>query len=170
MRLIYIHQYFVTNEGTSATRSYDVSRYLVEMGHEVTMITGVHDQSSLPRMPWYRLFQTHHIDGIRVVACNAYYSNSLNVIWRTWSWLKFAMLATWAAIRVKKPDLIFATSTPPTVGIPGRIAAGLKGIHYIFEVRDLWPEDLLRRRAHESAGFNTSAGKCWSRSATRRRP
>lgn len=157
MKLIYIHQYFVTNEGTSATRSYDVSRYLVQMGHEVTMITGVHDQSSLPRMPWYRLYQTHHIDGIRVIACNAWYSNSLSVVGRTWAWLKFAMLATWAALRVKDADLIFATSTPPTVGIPGRIAASLKGIHYIFEVRDLWPEDLLAA-GRMKPGFQS---KCW---------
>lgn len=143
MRLIYIHQYFVTNEGTSATRSYDVSRYLIDMGHQVTMITGVHDQSSLPRMPWYRLFQTHHIDGIRVIACNAWYANRLPVTGRMWAWLKFAMLATWAALRAGKADLIFATSTPPTVGIPGRLAAALKRIPYVFEVRDLWPEDLI---------------------------
>ncbi len=30
-----------------------------------------------------------------------------------------------------------------TVGIPGRIGAAIKGVPYIFEVRDLWPEDLL---------------------------
>ncbi len=143
MRLIYIHQYFVTNEGTSGTRSYDVSRHLVEMGHDVTIITGVHDQSSLPRMPWYRLFQRHEIDGIHVIACNAWYSNSLKVTGRLWSWLKFALLATMACLRVRKPDLIFATSTPPTVGIPGRIGAALKGVPYVFEVRDLWPEDLI---------------------------
>lgn len=143
MRLIYIHQYFVTNEGTSGTRSYDVAKYLVSMGHEVTLITGVHDQSSLPRLPWYRFFQVHNIDGIRVVACNAWYSNSLTVRGRMWSWLKFAKLATWTALRAGKADLIFATSTPPTVGIPGRIAAALKGIPYVFEVRDLWPEDLI---------------------------
>ena len=57
MKLIYIHQYFVTNEGTTGTRSYDVSRYLVEMGWQVTVITGLHDQSSFARMPWWRLIR-----------------------------------------------------------------------------------------------------------------
>jgi glycosyltransferase involved in cell wall biosynthesis len=143
MRLIYIHQYFVTNEGTSGTRSYDVSKYLVKMGHEVTMICGLHDQSSLPAMPWYRLFHTQMIDGIKVIVCNAYYSNKLKVPARLWCWAKFAILATFAGIRQRSPDLIFATSTPLTVGIPGRLAARIQKVPYVFEVRDLWPEDLL---------------------------
>ncbi len=143
MKLIYIHQYFVTNEGTSGTRSYDVSKYLVQMGHRVTMITGLHDQAGLARLPWWRLFAEQDIDGIRVVTCNSYYSNKLRVPGRMWAWLKFAMLATWVCLRTKGADLIFATSTPPTVGIPARIGSALKGIPYVFEVRDLWPEDLL---------------------------
>lgn len=143
MNLIYIHEYFVTNEGTSGTRSYDVSKYLVKMGHRVTMICGLHEQAGLARLPWWRLFAEQEIDGIRVITCNAYYSNKLRVVARMWAWMKFAMLATWICLRTKGADLIFATSTPPTVGIPGRIGAALKGIPYVFEVRDLWPEDLL---------------------------
>jgi glycosyltransferase involved in cell wall biosynthesis len=143
MNLIYIHEYFVTNEGTSGTRSYDVAKYLVQWGHQVTMITGLHDQSGLTRLPWWRLFAEQDIDGIRVVTCNAYYSNKLRVHRRMWAWLKFAILATWVCLRTKGADLIFATSTPPTVGIPARIGSALKRIPYVFEVRDLWPEDLL---------------------------
>ncbi len=143
MKIAYIHQHFVTNEGTSGTRSYDVSRYLVEMGHEVTMICGLHDQSSLPRMAWWRLFRTQYIDGIKVVACNAYYSNKLGVAARLWCFAKFTMLALLACLRERRLDLIFATSTPLTVGISGRVGAALKRVPYVFEVRDLWPEDLL---------------------------
>ena len=143
MKLIYIHQYFVTNEGTSGTRSYDVSKYLVGMGHQVTMICGVHDQSGLTPPPWWRPFRTEWIDGIKVIVCNANYSNKLRVPGRLWCWLKFAALATIACFREGDADLVFATSTPLTVGIPGRIAAGVLGIPYVFEVRDLWPEDLL---------------------------
>ena len=143
MKLIYIHQYFVTNEGTSGTRSYDVSKYLVEMGHQVTMICGVHDQSSLAPPPWWKLSRTEWIDGIKVVICRAHYSNKLKVPARLWCWMKFAAIATIGCLRERCADLIFATSTPPTVGIPARIASAILRIPYVFEVRDLWPEDLL---------------------------
>jgi len=143
MRLIYIHQYFVTNDGTSGTRSYDIGKYLVEMGQKVTMICGLHDQSSLLPMPWWRLLRHEQIDGIDVIVCNAQYSNKHSVPRRLWAWFKFALLATYACLRERSTDLIFATSTPLTVGIPARLAAAVKRIPYVFEVRDLWPEDLL---------------------------
>ena len=143
MKLIYIHQHFVTNEGTSGTRSYDVSRMLVQMGWQVTMICGLHDQGGGRPIPFWKFWRVERIDGIKVVRCNAFYSNSLGVPARLWSFVKFAILSTLAAVLERRADLIFATSTPLTVGIPGRIGAALKRIPYVFEVRDLWPEDLL---------------------------
>jgi glycosyltransferase involved in cell wall biosynthesis len=143
MKLTYINQHFVTNEGTSGTRTYDVSRYLVQMGHEVTIVCGLHDQSNLKRMPFWRLYRTEQIDGIKVRICNAYYSNKQRVPARLWAFAKFALVASLVTVLERRSDLIFATSTPLTVGIPGRIGAAIKGIPYVFEVRDLWPEDLL---------------------------
>jgi lipopolysaccharide/colanic/teichoic acid biosynthesis glycosyltransferase len=35
--------------------------------------------------------------------------------------------------------VIFATSTPLTVGVPAALISRLRGIPYVFEVRDLWP-------------------------------
>ncbi len=143
MKIIYIHQHFVTSEGSSGTRSYDVSKHLVEMGHEVTVICGLHEQSGLPPAPWWKLFTTLDFAGVKVVICGAYYSNKQTVPARLWSFLKFALLAALVCVKERSVDLIFATSTPLTVGIPGRLGAAIKRIPYVFEVRDLWPEDLL---------------------------
>jgi glycosyltransferase involved in cell wall biosynthesis len=37
-------------------------------------------------------------------------------------------------------DVLFATTTPLTAGIPGILARWLRGKPFVFEVRDLWPE------------------------------
>src|SRR5690606_17627908 len=39
-----------------------------------------------------------------------------------------------------KYDLVFATTTPLTAGIPGIFARWLRNKPFVFEVRDLWPE------------------------------
>ncbi len=143
MRLLYIHQHFISGDGFGPNRSYDVSRYLVRMGHEVIMICGVYWQSGLEEMPWWRQFRVDRIDGIKVVVCNVKYHNKMRVPARMWAFLKFMILATAAALWQRKVDLVFATSTPTTVGVPGRVSANLKRVPYVFEVRDLWPEDLL---------------------------
>jgi glycosyltransferase involved in cell wall biosynthesis len=40
----------------------------------------------------------------------------------------------------EKYDVLFATTTPLTAGLPGIFARWLKGQVFVFEVRDLWPE------------------------------
>jgi hypothetical protein len=135
MHLIYIHQHFCTNEGSSGTRSLDVSRHLVEMGHKVTMICGRADNSGLPEMPWYRLFQRIRIDNFDVIACNVRYANEMGSIARTAAYVYFSLLACLAGLFVRKADLVFATSTPLSVAIPGIFLRRMKRVPMVFEVR-----------------------------------
>jgi glycosyltransferase involved in cell wall biosynthesis len=108
------------------------------------MISGIYDTSGLEPMPWYKLFRREIVDGIELTACNVVSSNKFSAVKRAIGYLWFVVLATIAAIRINKPDLIFATSTPLTVGIPGYIAARCKRVPFVFEVRDIWPESFIR--------------------------
>lgn len=144
MKIIYIHQHFMTNRGFGGTRSYDVAKYMVKAGHQVHMITGIYDTSGLEPMGWYQLFRKENLDGIDVTVCNVPYSNEYSSIRRMWAFLWFAFLATIAALSLRKIHLVFATSTPLTVGIAGYIAAIFKRVPFVFEVRDLWPESFIR--------------------------
>lgn len=143
MKIVYIHQHFATNEGATGTRSYDVGRHLVNMGHQVTVICGVHALGGFKPIAWWRPWQVQWLDGIKVIVCNVPYGNQMSVPARMWSFVAFMLWSTLACLVERDVDLIFATSTPLTVGIPGRIGAAFKRVPYIFEVRDLWPEDLL---------------------------
>ena len=50
--------------------------------------------------------------------------------------------STRLALKVKNIDLVLATSTPLTVGFPALVLKKLRKIPFIFEVRDLWPENV----------------------------
>ena len=115
MKILYIHQHFVSGEGFGPNRSYDVGRHLVSMGYQVTMLCGIYWQSGLKPMPRWRLFRTEWIDGIKVVVCNVPYHNKMRVPARMWAFAKFMLLATFAALWERGVDLVFATSTPTTV-------------------------------------------------------
>ncbi|GAG00039.1 unnamed protein product, partial [marine sediment metagenome] len=140
MHICYIHQHFCTNEGAGGTRSYDVSRHLVEMGHRVTVICGVMDGSGLKLAPWYKPFRKMRMEGFDVIVCNVLYSGRQGFWARFWAFCWFAVLASIAVFMVRDPDVVFATHTPLTVGIPGYIGARVHRTPFIFEVRDLWPE------------------------------
>ncbi|MFX0195794.1 MAG: glycosyltransferase family 4 protein [Candidatus Hodarchaeota archaeon] len=143
MHIVYIHQYFATNDGSTGSRSYDVSRHLVKMGHQVTVICGMTSMSGLPPVSKLRPWRIHWIDGIKVICCNVDYSNYMNVPKRLWAFFGFALLSSVVALIQRRINIVFATSTPLTVVVPGILVSKVRRKPYVFEVRDLWPEDLI---------------------------
>jgi glycosyltransferase involved in cell wall biosynthesis len=110
-----------------------MARRLVLMGHQVEIITST------------RNHKRHTPDlisidsGIRINWINVNYSNNMGFLPRIISFIKFAFLAFWKANKMNG-DLVFASSTPLTVSLPGIFAAKMSGIPFFFEVRDLWPQ------------------------------
>jgi len=138
MHVAYIHQHFSTKKGATGTRSYEMSRRLIDAGHSVTMICGAYDAAGQTREKSARVSQ-NAIDGIRVLQINEPYGNRMGFARRVMAFGRFAATAT-RVVSQLNVDLVFATSTPLTVGIPGMNGARKLGVPFVFEVRDLWPE------------------------------
>ncbi|BEI36609.1 glycosyltransferase family 4 protein [Polynucleobacter sp. HIN7] len=79
------------------------------------------------------------VDGIEIIEFDLAYSNVDGFMKRSMTFVKFALRSIGLAL-TEKYDLLFATSTPLTAGIPGIFARWLRGKPFVFEVRDLWPE------------------------------
>ena len=140
MHVVYIHQYFSTPQGGYGIRSYEWAKKLIATGHKVTMITAANTVSRLDeRLKYEKGKDSVDIDGIHVKLIKAFYSNEMNLLQRALAFFRFAN-STYKDILAAKPDLIFATSTPLTVGLPAKKAAKKLGVPFVFEVRDLWPE------------------------------
>ena len=139
MKVLYIHQYFCTRDGRSGTRSYEFARRLVRNGHRVTMLTSDSDLSDL-RIPAGARSARLQVEGIEVVAVRAPYSQKMGTLGRIQSFLLFMLRSSWIACRLPRHDVVIATSTPLTVGVPGLLAALVRRTPLVFEVRDLWPE------------------------------
>jgi glycosyltransferase involved in cell wall biosynthesis len=139
MHVLYIHQHFTTNQGASGTRSYDYARLLVQRGHKVTMVTGNYALGPFADVRGPAV-QVRWIDGIRVVIVNVPYANQMSFWARMWSFVRFALLASWTCLRQGRVDVTLATSTPLTVALPAMLMRWLRGVPYVFEVRDIWPE------------------------------
>ncbi len=139
MRVIYFHQHFTTPKAGGGTRSYEFAKRMISCGHQVTMVCAggqkLFNLSPTKKRDIYR----GDIDGIDVIQISLPYSNKDNLIKRTKTFLLFA----WAGVKIalkENYDLLFATSTPLTAGIPGIFAKIFRKKRFIFEVRDLWPE------------------------------
>lgn len=147
VHILYLHQYFVTRKGTTGTRSYEFARHLTGTGHRVTMVTSglANDEFPVPKGQRYLKVE---VEGIEVIAIAAAYNNphvgtGLSGWRRMVKFYRFASLATRVGKKLEKPDIIFATHTPLTIGLAGANLSRHFNIPFVFEVRDLWPEALV---------------------------
>ncbi|MDR3022556.1 glycosyltransferase family 4 protein [Chryseobacterium sp.] len=132
MNILYIHQYFITPQEPGGTRSYWLAQELIKNGHKVTMLTSSSKFSEDIKIV--------NIDGIEVIYIKEDYDQNMSVSRRLKAFLKFMYKSSVIGLKQKNIDLVIATSTPLTIGIPALILKWFKNKPFVFEVRDLWPE------------------------------
>jgi glycosyltransferase involved in cell wall biosynthesis len=148
MRILYLHQFFITREGVGGTRSYEFARRFTARGHAVRMVTAGGGLRS--------------VDGIEVVGVRGGYSDYVSATAvsyprRMLAFARYAAAATAAALRGPRPDVVYATSPPLTITLPALAAAARWRAPLVFEVRDLWPEAPIQMGALRSAPLRRSA-------------
>ena len=141
MRVLYFHQHFCTPKGSSGIRSYQMARALIAHGHHVTMVCGSYSRSGqIVEGEAVKGIRRGMVDGIEVIELVLPYSNYDSFLKRTGTFLRFARKSCRLALK-EDYDLLFATSTPLTAGLPGIAMKVLRRKKpFVFEVRDLWPE------------------------------
>jgi len=132
VRIAYVHQYFKTPAEPGSTRSYHIAQELLASGHEVVMISGRKEGQR-------QLVERRKVDGIELWSIRNPYSNRMGGGARLLSFLRFTLLATLILLRQRRTDLLIATSTPLSVGVPALLFHWFRGRPFVFEVRDLWP-------------------------------
>jgi glycosyltransferase involved in cell wall biosynthesis len=138
MKILYFHQHFSLPTQAGGIRPYEMARKLVDRGHEVIMVCGESVTLNLPPTNVSGVSRGF-VDGIDVIQIKLLYSNKDGIAKRTVTFLRFAYRGIQIALN-EQYDLLFASSTPLTAGIPGLFAKWFNKSKFIFEVRDLWPE------------------------------
>lgn len=140
MKILYFHQHFSTPKGSAGIRSYAMAQSLIRNGHQVTMVCGSFGagQTGLTQS-FNKGMRRGVVDGIDIIEFELPYSNSLSFLKRILIFLSFAFKSIKVAF-TENYDVLFATTTPLTAGIPGIFAKWLRRKPFVFEVRDLWPE------------------------------
>ncbi|KQV77714.1 glycosyl transferase family 1 [Nocardioides sp. Root122] len=133
MRIVYLHQYFNTPAMSGGTRSYEMGRRFAAAGHDVHIITS--DRSGVGGKGW----RVEMIDGVSVHWFPVEYDNSMSYARRVRAFVEFAVASARRAASLRGA-VVFATSTPLTIAIPGVFAKRRMRVPMVFEVRDLWPE------------------------------
>lgn len=138
-KIIYLHQYFKTPKENGGTRSYDLANSFINEGAEVEVITTTSDNLGFINGKRWRI---EEINGVVVHYLYLPYDNSFSFTKRTWVFFLFLCYSSLKLLKLRG-DVVLATSTPITIGIPALIKKIIHRTPYVFEVRDVWPEAVI---------------------------
>ncbi len=143
MRIIYIHQYFKKIIENGSHRSWYLANALSSAGFDVQMITAHNLPNKTEKIN--ENFTVHYL--------NVPYDNDFGFFKRILAFLSFFWKSFFLVRKFIKENqqqnqknnkseknIIYATSTPLTVGITAFLLEKFYKIPYFFELRDLWPE------------------------------
>lgn len=117
---------------------------LKKLGYDVRVMTGYPNYPGGVLYDGYkiRLFQRETIDGVEVLRVPLYPSHNDSGLARALNYLSFALSASVAVLLMQRPDVAYVYHPPATVGIPAMVLKMARGVPFIYDVQDLWPDTL----------------------------
>jgi colanic acid biosynthesis glycosyl transferase WcaI len=120
-------------------RAHDLASGLVELGHQVTVVTG------LPSYPYGRAYEGYHLrpwqwetlDGVRVLRLPYTMDRSRSALRRVLSYSYFAAATSVAGLALhERPSVIWTNQ----IGLSGIVLNVMQHVPFVHEVQDMWPE------------------------------
>jgi colanic acid biosynthesis glycosyl transferase WcaI len=144
MKFLILTLYFPPEIGAAPTRLDAMARELTRMGHSVEVVTGLPNYPHGKIFPEYRgcIYRREVRDGI-VIHRVWVYPTVGSGVGRILNYLSFSLFALYGLSRVAKPDYLFVESPPPTLSCPAYLYSRLRGVPFILNVADLWPDTLV---------------------------
>lgn len=138
MHILLIHQAFAAIDEAGGTRHHEFARFLVERGHQVTVIASPVSYLTGTRRSSMPAGETQ-TDGVTIRRVYTYSALHRSFVHRVISFLSFMLSSFWTACTIEGVDLVWGTTPPIFQGVTAWTVARLKGVPFLFEVRDLWP-------------------------------
>ena len=140
-----VNHYAGLPDTTPATRTFDLGRQLVRMGHHVTVFACSFNHYSFTeeRLKWYQLVARAEIEGVRFVWIRGVHYRK-NDVWRLLNMLVFALLALVVGSRLKpRPDIVIGVTVHPLAPVSAFFISRLRGARFWLDITDIWPQSLI---------------------------
>jgi glycosyltransferase involved in cell wall biosynthesis len=133
MHIAVFLQHYHTPDCPTGARPFSLIQRLAR-DHQVTVIT---------TRTWYERRLAHNFPwtptGVDMRMLEVPYRNAMTSRQRLWAYLRYAAQAFTEGLQIRRPDLIWGSSTPLSAAIAAAAVARFRSVPWIFEVRDLWP-------------------------------
>jgi glycosyltransferase involved in cell wall biosynthesis len=143
MEVLLIHQGFVSPDDAGGTRHFELGRRAIDQGHQFTVVASDIRYFTGQRVTRSRELNGEVVEGLRVIRTYTYPTLHGSFVGRLLSFVSFAFTSIWAALRVRKVDLVMGTSPPIFQAVSAWLVAFIRRRPFLLEIRDLWPEFVI---------------------------
>jgi hypothetical protein len=142
LRIAYWCQFFWPEVSAPSRRLLDFGRVWRELGHEVTIVTGMpnHPTGIVPSRYRRKLLASEEKDGLRVLRSWIYASPNQAGAKKLFGHVSFALTSLISGLRLGPTDVVIASSPTFFAAYTAWITARTRRAAFVLEVRDLWPE------------------------------
>ena len=144
MHILFLSDNFPPEVNAPASRTFEHCREWVKAGHRVTVMTCTPNFPKGAVYPDYRnkLCQSETMDGIHVIRVWSYITANEGFLKRILDYQSFMVMGILASPFVRDADVVIGTSPQFFTVCAAYAISRLKGIPFVFELRDLWPESI----------------------------
>jgi len=144
MKFLVLTQYFPPEIGAAPTRLSSMIRELQALGHQVEVVTALPNYPEGKIFPAYKrcIYRKEVLDEA-IVHRVWVYATVRGGFRRLLNYISFSVAAVYGLLRAGKPDFLFVESPPIFLAIPGYFYSRLRGVPYILNVADLWPDTIV---------------------------
>tara|TARA_B100000242_G_C43055252_1_gene493691 strand:- start:118 stop:1374 length:1257 start_codon:yes stop_codon:yes gene_type:complete len=142
-KILYFACYDSPFGGSTRTTMY--ARKLVELGNEVTVVTSSYNHLMKFEKNLNSLYQEIDFEGFKLIEIYGFnYKSNKNNFLRLIHMFQYSFLAFFVCLmKLKKIDIVFGTSVPLFSGLMAYFLSKIKRTKFFFEIRDVWPEELI---------------------------
>jgi len=143
MKLLHLTQVFELANDSGSDRHFFFCRHAVRKGWDAVAITSnVNYKTATARYPGKWLV-TREADGVQVRYVYSFAGIRGSLARRVWYYVTYFAATIVDALRQSRPDVVYAVSTPLTVGFLGMLLSKIWRRPFVFEVTDLWPDAIV---------------------------
>jgi colanic acid biosynthesis glycosyl transferase WcaI len=140
-----------------------LARELTHRGHDVAVLTGFPNYPGGRLYPGYSMSLRHEerINEVRVVRVPLVPSHSRSVVGRIANYASFGLSSAIASLLSRfSPDVSYVYHPPLTVGLSATLVRLIRGVPFVYDVQDLWPDTLSATRMASNPAALSLIGRC----------
>lgn len=143
--IVFVSHYYPPEVNAPAVRVSELARHWSQAGHRVTVITGFPNHPTGVIPPEYRgeHFREETEGHVRILRTWVYAAANQGFLRRLLNYLSFMVSSVLLAGRhIARADVVIGTSPQIFVALSAWILSLWKRAPFVFEVRDIWPEEI----------------------------